>query len=807
MSTNYLAQFSANLSTISAVNINYSTLVGSTIIASSITTNSTINVSSITSRTINYSTLMGSTLTAQLINYSTLTGSTIVGNSVSIASTIITSSILTNGTVGIGTNTPNAPLQFSNTLVNRKIVLYEDTNNDNQFFGFGVNSFILRYQVSATTVSHVFYAGTSSSASTELMRIMGTGNVGIGTATPNAKLDINSSSTTSFIMQALISGEAYALSSSLKSTYSPAGSIMTIGTTNGVASAGALIDFATQGTSGYTNVYAGGVAGSGANGPSNFVIGRRTGAVSWAESLRIDTAGNVGIGTNNPYSLMHVAGSSTGTISLLIANTNGAVNSSAALNFGLWSASGSGSGTSSSAAQINAICQNNSTGQTDLAFSTYTGNLVAPTAFTLVERMRITATGNVGIGTNNPGFPLDVNGISVARTSFFINNTGATGPSMGITGGSGDKLILYPGTASFYPYSIGIAGGTMWFSMPGGGTGYIWYNNGNQIMSLSSAGALTVGPAVLPVANSVGTTNLIVYGNINCYRNRLIFSSAATDWNHSIYNNSQNLDNEGIWDGMKFNVYDGAWFRVGATRTTAMYINSSGSVGIGTTNPAALLSIVEPGATQTGNFSSLSTCTLSGNGAAYYSVWDGARSGAFGCDSGSNYVFTGSLSSHDYVIRTNNYERIRVGATTGNVSVSGALSASSISTAGTLTGNSITSTTGTFNTSNSGGSMQILYYQIGHGGTVDFSNLLSYGSGRFFIVTLTNNYGGSAQTQGACYILFLPINHGVLQGAPAVLTQLYAAGGVSLTYTSAPATFTVYVNGQAGFLTLLRIGV
>ena len=552
MSTNYLAQFSANLSTISAVNINYSTLIGSTIIASSITTNSTINVSSITSRMINYSTLMGSTLTAQLINYSTLTGSTIIGNSVSIASTIITSSILTNGNVGIGTNTPNAPLQFSNAVVNRKIVLYEDTNNDNQFFGFGVNSFILRYQVSATTVSHVFYAGTSSSASTELMRIMGTGNVGIGTATPNAKLDINSSSTTSFIMQALISGEAYALSSSLKSTYSPAGSIMTIGTTNGVASAGALIDFATQGTTGYTNVYAGGVAGSGANGPSNFVIGRRTGAVSWAESLRIDTAGNV------------------------------------------------------------------------------------------------------GIATNNPGFALDVNGISATRSSFFINSQAYAPPATGDNGGAGIKMLLFPAGAGSYSYAIGIDAYKLWYSVPA--AVHAWFINGTQVMTLSGAGALTiggaltVGPAALPVANSVGTTNLIVYGNINCYRNRLIFSDAATDWNHSIYNNVHNLDNEGIWDGMKFNVYDGAWFRVGATRTTAMYINSSGSIGIGTSGPTNLLTV------QTG----------------VLEVNDGTTSGKYGIYGYGGQFFinprtsTGGFTGVQGITMSSN----------GNVSVSGTLTGS-----------------------------------------------------------------------------------------------------------------------------------
>ena len=94
------------------------------------------------------------------------------------------------GKIGIGMTTPNAPLQFSNTLVNRKIVLWEGTNNDNQFFGFGISNNTLRYQVNALTDSHVFFAGTGASMSNELMRISGNGNVGIGTATPGAMLEV-----------------------------------------------------------------------------------------------------------------------------------------------------------------------------------------------------------------------------------------------------------------------------------------------------------------------------------------------------------------------------------------------------------------------------------------------------------------------------------------------------------------------------------------------------------------------------------------------------------------------------------------
>ncbi|SCX91925.1 hypothetical protein [Flavobacterium caeni] len=95
--------------------------------------------------------------------------------------------------VGINTNTPNAPLQFSNTVENRKIVLHEVTNNDHQFYGLGVNPNTLRYQTATTADDHAFFAGNGSSTSREIMRMRGSGNVGIGTATPAYRLDVSGS--------------------------------------------------------------------------------------------------------------------------------------------------------------------------------------------------------------------------------------------------------------------------------------------------------------------------------------------------------------------------------------------------------------------------------------------------------------------------------------------------------------------------------------------------------------------------------------------------------------------------------------
>jgi hypothetical protein len=98
--------------------------------------------------------------------------------------------VMSNGNIGIGTAAANSPLQFSNNIQNRKLVLWEGTNNDHNFYGLGINNSILRYQVDGTTANHTFYAGTSATTSNELMRITGTGNVGIGVAAPVQRLDV-----------------------------------------------------------------------------------------------------------------------------------------------------------------------------------------------------------------------------------------------------------------------------------------------------------------------------------------------------------------------------------------------------------------------------------------------------------------------------------------------------------------------------------------------------------------------------------------------------------------------------------------
>ena len=146
-----------------------------------------------------------------------------------------------------------------------------------------------------------------------IMKFNNNGNVGIGTNNPSSTLEVNSLSTTKLALGINVAGETYTLTSSSKNQYFTTGTAITLSTTYNNTNNAYLIDFGMyNSTNGMSNIYLGGVAGSGGNAPANFVIGRRTGTTSWAESFRIDTAGNVGIGITNPSATLHVAGSIIG---------------------------------------------------------------------------------------------------------------------------------------------------------------------------------------------------------------------------------------------------------------------------------------------------------------------------------------------------------------------------------------------------------------------------------------------------------------------------------------------------------------
>ena len=190
--------------------------------------------------------------------------------------------ITSSGYIGIGTTTPNAPLQLANVEVNRKIVLWDSLNNDHQFYGFGLNASSIRYQVPRVDTQHIFYAGNSTTASTELMRITGGGTVGIGTSSPNAsyKLDVNGGILTN-------NNNIYAGSGTIT-----AGTVVPV--TNVSYNLGATNSF-------WNNSYiVNGIFYTGVT------IGNTTTANAPSQGLSV--VGSVGIGTTSPGAKLHVAG-------------------------------------------------------------------------------------------------------------------------------------------------------------------------------------------------------------------------------------------------------------------------------------------------------------------------------------------------------------------------------------------------------------------------------------------------------------------------------------------------------------------
>jgi hypothetical protein len=96
--------------------------------------------------------------------------------------------IQSNGNVGINNGAPLSPLSFASAIEPK--ISFWDGGSTTDHIGIGVSAGQLNYHVTPGA-THTFYAGGKNGDGTELMRIQSDGNVGIGTATPAAKLDVN----------------------------------------------------------------------------------------------------------------------------------------------------------------------------------------------------------------------------------------------------------------------------------------------------------------------------------------------------------------------------------------------------------------------------------------------------------------------------------------------------------------------------------------------------------------------------------------------------------------------------------------
>lgn len=90
------------------------------------------------------------------------------------------------GTLGVGTLGGTFPLTIGNNTLGDKISLYGQSGNN---YGFGIQGGTLQIHTDQAS-SDVAFGHGSSAAMTETMRIKGNGNLGVGTATPSARLSL-----------------------------------------------------------------------------------------------------------------------------------------------------------------------------------------------------------------------------------------------------------------------------------------------------------------------------------------------------------------------------------------------------------------------------------------------------------------------------------------------------------------------------------------------------------------------------------------------------------------------------------------
>jgi hypothetical protein len=94
----------------------------------------------------------------------------------------------------------------------------------------------------------------------------------------------------------------------------------------------------------------------------------------------------------------------------------------------------------------------------------------------------VSISGNVGIGTSDPQTILDVRG-----TIYIKGSVNVAAPSIGNYGGNGDRIVLWNGSSTSYPYALGIDGSTLWYSVPSGAS-HKFYIAGGEIIRFNSTG-------------------------------------------------------------------------------------------------------------------------------------------------------------------------------------------------------------------------------------------------------------------------------------------------------------------------------
>jgi hypothetical protein len=617
-------------------------------------------------------------------------GSASIGSSYNVAGP--TNGLIVQGDVGIGTNSPsNSKLHIVGDWVNgHSTVKVQGITGNTTGYGFydtaGSRLGYLAYTGAAfewynnVNVPIIFYTNTS-----ERMRIAADGKVGIGTTSPTQKLDIVGSYATAGDSSGIlkIRGGATGGDTQLNFGVSADGGYgwiqaTDVGITNNInivlnpiggnVGIGATVASAKLHVAGTTGLYQS--AGStylyydhsGVNtwrtgiftdNTSSYIIGHDAGGTFATKILTITMGGNVGIGTTNPSSSLHVskAGNTSGGTILMGLSNDGAAkwsylvstqynSSSNAKGFSL--IGGYTDASSNVVAIGGSIYEANPA--TELQFYTHTAVTHATGG---TRRMTINTNGNVGIGYTNPAYLLDVNGVARINGNF------------NITGGGDLGIFDSDGTGTFYSYM-------------NAGVGYIRIDDGS-----SANGKLDINNSLLYIQQAggnvgVGTNNptsklhvwngtVRVSGFQSIAAGPLTFLRSDYNGSAAVQINFLNINPSNGYDSdLGIQLMNTAGSMVDVMRVKG----STGNVGIGVINPLAQLHINEA-------TSGAAALRVDGTNGTLFSVIDDLSDSLMSVNNSAGLpvlevfaddrVVMGQYGANDFVLRSN-----KIGVGTNN---------------------------------------------------------------------------------------------------------------------------------------------
>ena len=230
------------------------------------------------------------TIATQNANAVAITGGTITGITLAVANGGTGASTLTGYVKGSGAAALSASTTIPSTDITGLGTIATQNANAAAITGGSVNGTTVGATTASTVAStNLAYTGTLT-GSTGIVNLGSgqvykdaSGNVGIGTSSPAAKLDVQGAS--GLLAQFLETTSG----TSRRIRFSNSGVVNTIESTT-------------------------------ASGSTSLAI-----AVDGSERMRIDSAGNVGIGTSSPAAKLHVAAASTTAASLTFGNTAGQI--------------------------------------------------------------------------------------------------------------------------------------------------------------------------------------------------------------------------------------------------------------------------------------------------------------------------------------------------------------------------------------------------------------------------------------------------------------------------------------------------